>query len=196
MAQKVQTAYSVLVVSGTDRGASFLCDLLPVRRFTPVARAQNAGEARRLLLDQPFDLLLVNAPLPDEFGTQLACDMGAQYGCGVLLLTRAELYEQISYQLEGSGVFCLAKPCTAQLALQAVQVLASGQDRLRQLQQKAQSLQYKMEEIRLVNRAKWVLIERFQMDEAQAHRTIEKQAMDTRTTRREVAENIIQLYEN
>ena len=36
----------------------------------------------------------------------------------------------------------------------------------------------KMDEIRIVNRAKWVLITQLKMDEAQAHHYIERQAMD------------------
>ena len=53
------------------------------------------------------------------------------------------------------------------------------------------SLEEKMEEIRLVNRAKWLLIERRGMDEPTAHRYIEKLAMDRCVTRRVIAEAIL-----
>ena len=52
----------------------------------------------------------------------------------------------------------------------------------------------KMLEIRTVNRAKWLLIDQFKMTESDAHRYIEKQAMDACISRREVAENIIKTY--
>ncbi|HAX40716.1 MAG TPA: antitermination regulator, partial [Clostridiales bacterium] len=52
------------------------------------------------------------------------------------------------------------------------------------------------EEIRLVNRAKWMLIERRGMDEATAHRYIEKLAMDARQTRRLVAQTLIRSLDN
>lgn len=51
-----------------------------------------------------------------------------------------------------------------------------------------------MEEIRIVNRAKWILISEIKMDEADAHRYIEKQAMDRCVSKREVAESIIKTY--
>ena len=51
-----------------------------------------------------------------------------------------------------------------------------------------------MEEIRCVNRAKWLLIRELKMDEPDAHRYIEKQAMDRCVTKREVAEEIIKTY--
>ena len=52
-----------------------------------------------------------------------------------------------------------------------------------------------MQDIRTVNRAKWLLIEIKRMTENEAHYYIEKQAMDMRLSRREVAENIIRTYD-
>ena len=51
-----------------------------------------------------------------------------------------------------------------------------------------------MAEIKIVNRAKLLLISELQMDESQAHRYIEKQAMDRCVTRKVVAEEIIKTY--
>lgn len=63
------------------------------------------------------------------------------------------------------------------------------------MEMKNRSLREKMEDIRMVNRAKWLLIENLNMTEKDAHHYIEKQAMDTRFTRREVAENIVRTYD-
>ncbi|MEF2823148.1 MAG: ANTAR domain-containing protein [Oscillospiraceae bacterium] len=48
-----------------------------------------------------------------------------------------------------------------------------------------------MEELQLISRAKAVLIEYLKLTEPQAHRYIEKQAMDRCVTRRSVAEEIL-----
>ena len=50
-------------------------------------------------------------------------------------------------------------------------------------------------EIRLVDRAKCILIQYLDMTEKEAHRHIEKLAMDKRKTRREIAESILRSYE-
>ena len=52
-----------------------------------------------------------------------------------------------------------------------------------------------MEEIRLVNRAKWILIEQLKMTEADAHHHIERQAMDRCVSKKEIALGIIKTYE-
>ena len=62
------------------------------------------------------------------------------------------------------------------------------------MEQKTASIEEKMEEIRIVNRAKCLLIEQLKMTEKEAHRYIEKQAMDRCVTRRTIAENIISTY--
>ncbi|MFR0902788.1 MAG: ANTAR domain-containing protein [Anaerovoracaceae bacterium] len=46
----------------------------------------------------------------------------------------------------------------------------------------------------MVNKAKWLLISRLNMEEKEAHRHIERQAMDRCITKRDVAEEIIQKY--
>ena len=53
----------------------------------------------------------------------------------------------------------------------------------------------KIQEIRLVNRAKWALIQCLGMTEEAAHRHIEKQAMDERISRREVAMRVLSVYQ-
>ena len=68
-------------------------------------------------------------------------------------------------------------------------------ERMRRAEEKQASVEEKIEEIRLVNHAKWLLIQCLSMTEAEAHRYIEKQAMDTRQSKRMVAENIIRTYD-
>ena len=63
------------------------------------------------------------------------------------------------------------------------------------MEKKNKTLQEKMADIRVVNRAKWLLIEHLNMTERDSHYYIEKQAMDTRLSRREVAEHIIRTYD-
>ena len=48
-----------------------------------------------------------------------------------------------------------------------------------------------LEETKLVGRAKIILMEKMRITEPEAHRYIEKEAMDSRRTRKEVAESII-----
>lgn len=64
--------HSVLIVSGTQKGAAYIAELLSPREFAPMTTALSGGDARRLLLRRSYDLVVINTPLPDEFGHELA----------------------------------------------------------------------------------------------------------------------------
>lgn len=186
--------YRVLVVGSGDKIFDYISDMLPKSGYEPLMRANDAGEARRMLPDTPADIVIINTPLTDEFGTELALDL-AESPMGVLLLVKSELYDQVCYKVEDSGVLTMSKPMTRQGFYSAVKLLTAMSARLTKMEKKNRSLQEKMADIRVVNRAKWLLIERHRMTEEDAHYFIEKQAMDMRLSRREVAENIIRSYD-
>ncbi len=187
---------SVLIASGTDKGFDFIARLLLPPLFEPVVRAKNAGGVKRLYEDCGFDLVIINAPLPDDFGIQLALDIAASQSAGVLLLVKSEHFEQTSYIVENRGILTVAKPAQSQTVYQAVKLLTATRSRLREYEKKAATLEMKMDEIRLVNRAKWLLISHLSMDEDTAHRHIEKQAMDRRVSTGIIAREIVAAYEN
>ena len=186
--------YSVLVVSSVQKLSDVLTQMLPGTEYHPVAFAGSVAAARRELLGRTYDFVIINAPLPDETGTRLAIDICSQPGTVALLLVRAEMYEETSAKVIPQGVFTLAKPTSAQAIRQALKWMASARERLRRMERKASTVEEKMEEIRLVNRAKWLLIEQLKMTEADAHHYIERQAMDRCVTRREIALGIIKTY--
>lgn len=189
-----ERTYSVLLVSAAEKFNQTTLALLPPTDYHPVTVAGSAGEARRAMNGMQFDLVLVNAPLPDEFGSHFAEDVCARGGAGVLLFVRAELYDDVCARVTDSGVMVLSKPTSTQTVTQALRMLCAARERLRRMEEKQATVDEKIREIRLVNRAKWLLIECLGMTEADAHRYIEKQSMDLRQTRREAAENIIKTY--
>lgn len=186
--------YSVLVVSSAQKFNDVLAQMLPGGDYYPVSFVSNIAAARRELLSRAYDFVIINAPLPDDFGTRFAIDACGKTGTVALLLVRSDVYEQTNAKVISQGVFTLSKPTPAQALQQALHWMASARERLRKLERKATTIEEKMEEIRLVNRAKWLLIEQLKMTEEDAHHHIERQAMDRCTSKKEVALGIIKTY--
>lgn len=189
-----KTKYRVLVAGGNEKLSDLLSEILPKNEYEFLPSAKTAGEVRRLTMDRSVDLVILNAPLKDEFGVQLAQDL-AENNLGVLLLAGSDVFEQVSYRVEQSGVITLAKPTTKQSLYIALRALTALRSKLLQMEQKTKALQQKVADIHTVNHAKWLLIQHDNMTENEAHRFIEKQAMDMRLSRREVAESIIRTYD-
>ena len=73
--------------------------------------------------------------------------------------------------------------------------LLAGCVRLRALRTRTDTLERKLDDTKLVARAKLLLMTRLNMSETQAHRYIEKTAMDSGSKKRDIAERIIRTYE-
>lgn len=187
--------YRILVADAGGKIADYISELLPMGDYEILLRAADAGQTRRMLLSAAVDIVIINAPLSDEFGTELALDL-AQSSMGVLLMVKNELYDQVCSRVEDSGVLTLGKPASRQMFYSSVKLLTALSSRLARMEKEQKSLQEKMQDIRLVNRAKWLLIDHLHMREEDAHYFIEKQAMDSRLSRREIAENIIRSYDS
>ncbi|MBQ5969098.1 MAG: ANTAR domain-containing protein [Clostridia bacterium] len=186
-----ERVYSVLVVSAAEKFNEALLPLLPSSGFAPVRMVTDISAAKRAFAERAFDFVIINAPLPDDMGLRFAVDVCAGNETVGLLMLREAFYAEVTERLTPYGVFTLLKPTSAGRMATALQWMATARERLRKTEKKTLTLQEKMEEIRLVNRAKWILIEHRGMDEPQAHRLIEKQAMDRCVTRRVIAQEII-----
>lgn len=189
-----EQTYSVLVVSSMQKFNDALTPMLPGSEYYPVCYVNNLAAARREILVRSYDFVIINAPLPDDYGTRFAIDACSKEGTVVLLLVRSDSYEEINAKVTPHGVFTLQKPTPVQTLQQGLKWMASARERLRKPESKATTIEEKMEEIRLINRAKWILIEQLKMTEPEAHRHIERQAMDRCTSRREIALGIIKTY--
>ena len=141
-----------------------------------------------------YDIVLINAPLKDESGIDFALELASESSSGVLLIVGGEYYEQVLDKVLEYGVLTVSKPLSRQTLYEAVNLIVATKYRLRRVEVKNEKLTARMAEIKIINRAKWILISNLGLSEEEAHRVIEKQAMDERQSKREVAETIIRTY--
>lgn len=189
-----ERVYSILIVSSTDSFTSAFADLLPETRYYPVHTVTSISAAKRVLAEKSFDFVIINSPLPDDAGIRFAIDTCTSKQSAVLLLVKNDMHAAIHDRVVEYGVFTLPKPIPKPTMIHALNWMESAQERLHQFEKKSLSIEEKMAEIRLVNKAKWILISELSMSEPEAHRYIEKQAMDRCVSKRTIAEEIIKTY--
>ena len=189
-----ERVYSILIVSATDKFTSAFADLLLETRYSPIHTAASVSAAKRMLAEKTFDFVIINAPLPDDIGTRFAIDTCTSKQSAVLLFVKSDIHADIHDEVVEYGVFTLPKPTSKPTLIHALRWMESSRERLRQFEQKSLSIQEKMAEIRLINKAKWILISELKMNEPDAHRYIEKQSMDRCVTKQTIAEEIIKTY--
>ena len=190
-----RTVYSVLIVSSADSFNDAFSALLSPSEHSPVEYATSVSAAKRLVARRQFDFVIINAPLADESGAEFACELSEKSGSAILLFANVQSFSAFYEKLTPFGVFTLNKPISQHSALNALLWLAAARERLKQHEVKSVSLEQKMKEIRTINKAKWLLIENEGLSEADAHRYIEKQAMDNCVAKVITARKIIEKYE-
>ncbi len=152
---------------------------------------KSAASARRALLEKNYDLIVVNAPIPDETGEVFCLDAVERTNASVLLICPRDVSEDISDHVTDHGVLVLPKPAPHGSLDRNIRFLLATQNRMHRLEKKTLSVEEKMEEIRIVSRAKLLLVEKKHMTEEEAHRYIGKEAMDHGVSRKKIAEAIL-----
>lgn len=187
---------SALIVSYTEKSIAFFVELLNAASINYIETMKSCGEARRALLDQDFDFVIINAPLRDETGETLSLDIASSGVSQVILVVNSEYYEDVAETTEEAGVLTIAKPISKEMFWSALKLAISAHNRLKRVNKENIKLRQKIDDIRIVDRAKYILFSHYKMSEEEAHKYIEKQAMDMRVTRRKIAENILKTYDS
>lgn len=150
--------------------------------ISAVLRASASQDIPAIVAAQKPDAAVISG------GASAAVDAAERSSAAILLLTDDAALPRRCIRV---GVMT-AHP--DELAAVLPSLLATA-ERLRTLRDKTSSLQQRLDDSRIVARAKLLLISRLGMSEGDAHRYIEKTAMDSCLPRRDVAEGIIRTYE-
>ena len=182
--------YSVLIVSASEQFNILAEKSLPENTFNVVEIRKSASAARRELLVRDYDIILINAPLSDGMGTDFVMDIIDKHSSGIILVVPSEIHNDVMNRLINYGVITIPKPFRKGELERSIKLLLALSRRMKKLRKQVRTLEDKMEELKLVSRAKIVLVERG-MSEKEAHEYIIREAMNSGLTKRQVAEDII-----
>lgn len=184
-----------LIVCDVPKGVDIFRDLLSQNDMKDITVVENGEEAKRKVVEYDYDICLINSPLKGKNGEQLSIDIAEKNICQVILVVSAEKLEEVTEQVEDFGVITVGKPIHKQLLWSALKLAKVAQRRIEMAHKENEKLQYKLDNLKLVSRAKCLLISYEGMSEEEAHKTIEKRAMDDRLSRIDVAKSIIEYYD-
>ena len=185
-----------LLVSSSEAQTQRISALLTRAHIVPFDHAGSARQALEQFDAGGIDGVLIAEPIAGSSGRELALQLKKRHCMAVLLLAAPEHADAAAALLEQSGVLVLPNDAPESLIVQTIRLLTAMRIQLEQMQHKTEKLEAKVADIRIINRAKLLLVQHLQMTETEAHKYIEKQAMDTSMRRRTIAENIIRTYED
>ena len=141
-----------------------------------------------------YDALLVSVPLRSEFGLNFVNEASKRTSAPIIVLASADIAEDVQRRIKFTGAFVLAKPFSKSVLTQTIRMAAVAKENIDRLVREKTELEGRLDDVRIINRAKCLLIQYLNMTEEQAHKHIQKMAMDTRKSQREIAEDILKTY--
>ena len=183
-------SHSVLLVSRDSKIISQVSAFLVAPLFE-LTTTSDFNEARRLATERTFNIIIADSG--DGYDTDFAINIADSYST-ILLLVPNEHFDEISYRVEGYGILTITKPFEPFYFYNMVKIAIAVQYKVQVLSSQTTKLKVKMEEIKQVNSAKMLLMQNMNMTEQEAHRYIEKEAMDRGMKKTAISEEIIKTY--
>ncbi len=142
--------------------------------------AHGVCEARKNLCDMSFSLVVIESPLADGSARELAVQASADSCSDVVLLSPPVQVGHFVQTLGKYGIYTVSKNIGEEDLWFLINVLKTARGRLAALEKKNLKLMKRLSDERMLTKAKCVLAKEQGLTEEEAHRLIEKKAMDER----------------
>ena len=176
---------NALLISHSEQSAVSLSQLLGSEGYTEISVCQTSQEAKELANGEVF-----------ENGIELSKYFAGTTRSSVVIIVPQRNADYVNDALTEHGVLVIAKPVNKHLFHHFLQFTECFKMRMFRVLEENEKLKHMVADMKIINRAKFLLITCLNMSEDQAHRYLEKQAMDLRTSKLEVAKQVIRTYEN
>ena len=168
-----------------------LKELLEEAGHTVVAEAADGIKAVELARKHQPDLVIMDIKMPEMDGITAAKTISNERLAPVLLLT-AYSQKEIVEKAKDSGVLAyLVKPVKEANLFPAMEIALSRFQEFTDLEKELEDIKNSLETRKILDRAKGILMDAYQLSETEAYRRIQQYSMNKRKSIREVAESII-----
>lgn len=187
---------SILIITSDEKSVGLLRKLISEGVCEVTDSASDVKEGLKMLSERSYDLVIINAPVGGGSALDAAANIVQSTGAFVLLIVKNELEEEIQEKAACYGIVTLGKPLGKAMFYKTLHIMDALKNRISGIERENEKLHKKIEDTRLINRAKGILMEYLSMTEMQAHKYLERQAMDLRVTKAEVARRLLSTYES
>lgn len=187
---------SVLIISNIEKHISYFKFMLSSININNITTLNNIKDSRKMIKDCDFDLIIVDSPLKDELGKNFSIEVKRKTTSQIIYCENIENFEKTCDELYKIGIMTLSKPFNRKLFSMLLKSCYCSSISIKKLDKENKKLSKKLEEIKIIDRAKCLLISHLSMSEKEAHKYIEKQSMDHRLSKLDIATRILKTYES
>lgn len=137
------------------------------------------------------DMAILDVSMPEMDGITAAGEIRKKLKIPILLLTNAYDGKTVKRAAECGIAAFLTKPLRKQDLLPAIEIALHHAEELEELKEQVDDLRETIDNRKVIEKAKGVLMEKNRLNEAEAYRAMQKLAMDKRKSLRQVADGIL-----
>lgn len=168
-----------------------LRELLAEAGHTVVAEAADGVKAIELVRKHHPDLVIMDIKMPEMDGITAAKIISNEKLAPVLLLTAYSQKEIVEKAKESGVLAYLVKPIKEVNLFPAMEIALSRFQEYVELERELEDVKNSLEMRKILDRAKGILMDAYNLTESEAYRRIQQYSMSKRKSIREVAEAII-----
>jgi response regulator NasT len=154
--------------------------------------ASGSEALRRVRALEP-DILLINFDMPDMTGLEVATILGDENLCSVVLFVSPVQREFCGGEVEDYDITLFPKPVSVDSLLSTLDLIMQNRRRFGKLETELSRLKRELNDRKLIEQAKGILMKKKSISEAEAYRRIQKMSMDSRVAMRDIAKKVIEL---
>lgn len=162
--------------------------------YKVVGEARDGSEVLELIKLKEPDIIFMDIRMPKQDGITTAKQIQENFNKVIpIIMLTAYSQQDLIEQASAAGVYAyLTKPLRKPDLIPAIEISLARALEMRELRQEVDNLREKMETRKLVERAKGLLMTRFDIPEQVAYRKLQKEAMDKRMSLKEIAEILLE----
>ncbi len=183
--------YNTVMIAVSDKEAAHKIKHVLSRagyHITDVCASGN--EAIRRVRLTPPDILLINFEMNDINGLDVAKIVGDENLCSVVLMLGSVQRDHAMGSIADNDITLLLKPLNKLALLNTMDVVLQNRERMAKLSRKLEKAKEDLENRKVIEKAKGILMRKKYISEGEAYRRIQKMSMDNRVSMRQVAEQI------
>lgn len=162
----------IIIAQSSSQERTMIVDFLRKAGHQVVAETSDLGHTLRRARSLYCDLVIVDQNLEGGKGLRAAAILEEDQLAAVLLLVDSDVFPQ------ARNFHYLVKPIYYYTIIPAVEAALMYQKRQLELREKIKVLEKKLKTQKLLDRAKGLLMDKLKISENEAHRFIQKNAMD------------------
>ncbi|PWA13063.1 response regulator [Pueribacillus theae] len=162
--------------------------------YEVIGEANNGEKAIEMLHSLKPDLIIMDIKMPKLNGLKASEIISSKYNIPIVLLTAYSQREFVDKAKNANIFGYLVKPINESNLIPAVEIALKQAENANTYKEKLVELDSKLKSRKVVEKAKGILMDRFQLTEEDAHRKMRKISMDKQVPLDKIAKSILTKY--